>query len=346
MHIKIKYTILIACSTLLFSCSSDITDDPIPKEASKTDEIQLSSLNSQSSLVTRAELNDFPNGGNIGVIGALYSQAPINWNSYSDLDNVPANAASVEGDLFNFNWVTQKYWPFDGSQLVFMAYSPFTDNGIGADFFIESHRRNLNISLHDGMPDIMYASGNVNAETTPYNKLSGKVNLGEFKHIMSKLTVEVAAQDGMNPNIVVNNLAVRTTTHQALFFMELGDSGLSTLDTPDEPFSYTLVDGPTPFVNPSISHTMFLFPGTEESVRIAIGLVDTTTGSSIDQVFLVSSFNNLTNSGEPLTLERAKNTTLRIEVNSVPVREDEDKIILRGTLTDWNQKGNFGIHIN
>lgn len=346
MIVKIKiFTILLLGTIWLAGCSSHIGDDERENSNPEDARILLYSPNTAETVITRLVADDFPNNKSIGVIGALYNETGIQWNAYSDLNNVPATAISVDGDVFNFDWITPKYWPFDGTQLVFMAYSPFTENTAGSSVNISDSREALTITLQENMPDMMYASGNVNAAETPYNKLSGKVNLGEFRHIMSRLTVEVVPQQGMNPAIRISNLTVSTSSHEASFFLAQGDEGLSVIDTPTNNFTYTLVNTP-PFATIPVSETVQLFPGTEETVRIMIGLIDTSTNNSIDQVFLISSFDNITNSGEPLTLERAKNTTLRIEIASVPVREDEDQIILKGTLTDWNEKGNFGIHIN
>lgn len=342
---KIKiYTFLLAGAALFTGCSDRTEDDGSGGDNINHDVIRLYAPNENGAVITRLVPDDFPNNKNIGVIGALYNEAGIQWNSYPDLDNVPATAVSVDGDLFNFDWATPKYWPFDGTQLVFMAYSPHTNNNPG-EIDLSDNRETLSINLSPDLPDVMYASGNVDAATTPYNKLSGKVNLGEFRHIMSRLTVEVVAADGMNPAIRVSNLSVTTTSHSAQFFLAQGDEGLVVLDTPANTFTFNLVNTP-PFATIPVSNMISLFPGTEETVRIYIGLIDTSTNDAIDQVFLMSSFENITQSGVPLALERAKNTTLRIEVSSVPVREDEDQIILKGTLTDWNERGNFGIHIN
>lgn len=338
--------ICIVGSLLITGCEDNDVAADLPGGEKTSGKIMLASKNTTSA-ITRAVADDgkFPNEGRIGVVGALYNETAIDWESYPDLTNVPADTISLTAGKYLFQWETQKYWPFDNTKLVFMAYSPYLD-GSELNLRLSDDKTQMSIGLYEDMPDIMYASGNVTAATTPYDKLSGEVNLGQFRHAMSKLAVEVVPFDNtMSASIVASHLRVITSRRGANLNLLLGDEGMQVAPLATQPFQYSLIETPTPFKTTPISETVLLFPETEDDIYISVGLVDTNTGSSIDQTFQVSSFLNMTNSGEPLTLERGKMTTLRIVVAAVPVRQPNEQIILKGTLSEWNQKGNFGISI-
>ena len=336
---NIIYTLMIVSPLLFGGCDND-HDDLAEERNSSVKEIMLSSKS--SSLAISKATTTFPNNGSIGVVGALYNESGIDWTSYPDLTNVEATATSENNGVYSFNWKTPKYWPFDETQLVFLAYSPH--DTVSNSIVLANNRYFLLIALADDLPDVMYASADTIASTTPYQKDSIVVNLGEFQHILSQLTVEVVAGDTMPATVVVSNLYLETPMRTASLDLLEGEDGLFVVPA-STPFQYLLVKDPTPFKSKAISNTVYLFPGTEESVDLHLTLVDTSNGNSTTRVLNMSDFINQTTSGEPMTLERAKRTTLQIKVVGVPVRNPNDAIILKGTLSEWDYRGDFGIGI-
>ncbi len=286
----------------------------------------------------------FPNNGSIGVIAGEYKASNIDWTSYADIDNAAATATSVAGGVYNFSWNDSiKYWPMDNSPLVFMAYSPRADNL--SNLFLSSDRTQLLMTLTPDMPDILYASANGTAATTPYNKDSKRVNLGEFRHALSQLTVKVVADTIMDPSIRINSLRVSTPKDKAAWILPDGDNGLLLLEDAEEDFVYNLISsGSVAFDSGGTTHTVLLFPGTEDVTQISIELFSTDNPTTVYKEYMVSYFQSILDPEEPIRLERGKNTILTITVKGINVVTDE--IELKGTLSPWNDKGDFGIIIN
>jgi len=335
-------TLLLFATLLLAGCNEEKQE--LEKERAT---IRLSSNKEIGNYATRAEDTDFPNDGRIGVIAALYNTDSIDWTSYSDIDNEPAVTTGSGGGTYEFNWENGfKYWPFDGTPLVFNAYTPYTtytDDDKGdenAKIRLRKNRSALEIDLHEGMEDIMYAAGNATAAQTPYDKHSEKVHLGEFRHVMSKLTIEVIAEEGMNPDTRIHNLQVSTTRSRGILSMQ---NGLMAAGE-DKNFTYSLISGIEDF-RPMLADTVLLFPETENDITIMISVGTGNPDDVVDISYSMSSFKNLENEGEELKLEAGKNTVLRIRVSGVPVREEDDMIKLEGILSEWIYKGDFGVII-
>ncbi len=340
MRKNYKYTLFIAILLIAWGCNPAINDDD--NGSMQGEKILLtSSANASVETGVRA-VSDFPNNGSIGIVAAttIDSLNPrANWNTYMDINNAEAVATSENNGVFDFTWREQKYWPFDGSNLYFMAYSPAVTDQI--HYLISEDRASLTIALDPNTPDVMFASNN--SAFQPYNKTSGVVNLGEFRHILSKLTVEVIANPEMSGSIVISNLSVSTPMRTADYLLFGGDEAL--IVYPAE-ISYvaTLASGAVEFKNQPLSNTILIFPGIQDQVQISITLVDTSNGLDYSADLMVSFFTNPTN--EPVILERAKNTVLRIYVSNIGVNDPDRNIRLEGTLTDWDYRGNFGISIN
>jgi len=342
---------MVLCGFVLFPACSKDTDHEgeqpgkdIPEEPEELrGSVYLSSTAETTSFTTRADIDVFPNNGSIGVIAAEYNTTAIDWTSYPDIDNAPATATSVTNGIYTFSWPSNdiKYWPFDNSQLVFMAYSPRTEN-LG-NINLSDNRTELAISLTENMQDVLYASANENAETTPYNKISKRVDLGQFKHALSQLTVEVVADSTMDATMQVNSLRVSTYRRTAALNLLEGDNGLIVGENADSEFVYTLVSTNTPFKTQKISKTVLLFPGTQDVTKISIDLFSTGNPTTVSKEYMVSYFQDNLNPNEPLTLERGKNTILTINVKGKNVNTTD--IELQGTLSPWNSQGNFGITI-
>lgn len=344
MITRIYNIILIVFATALFAgCSEDKTE-PVEERAA----IRLSSCTeichyvTRAGSLTRAGATDFPNEGRIGVIAALYNPTiEADWNSYSDINNVSAIAIEEVDNTYEFEWESgMKYWPFDETNLIFMAYSPYTENGVSSPINISTDRRFLSIQLHDNMDDVMFSAGNATAESTPYNKHSEVVDLGEFQHALSQLTIQVIAGQNMNPNVRVNSLQVYTANGGGSLNIQTGETQVSEMD-----WTYALAADMVPFQPDSLSQTVLLFPGTEDRMRVRISLGVEGTNQWIDMNYAMSSFNNITHNGEDLVLEKGRNTILKLRIAGVPVQEEDDQIQLEGILSEWIYKGDFGITI-
>jgi len=346
------YILILLCGIMVFpGCSSDIDDGQQPGKETPGEEeepeelrgsIYLSSTAETTSFTTRAA-EGFPNNGSIGVIAAQYTGGAVNWTSYPDINNTPATATSVSGGIYTYSWPNNniKYWPFDNSQLVFMAYSPHTDN-IG-NIFLDATRTYLGIGLTQNMQDVLYASSNETAATTPYNKVSKRVNLGQFKHALSQLTVKVVADPTMDPSIRIGSLRVSTPYSTAQLYLPGGDNGLYVADQAAQDFVYTLISTGTVFGTQGITKTVLLFPGTQDYTKISIDLISTDNTLTTSRSYMVSYFHDDVDPNIPLALERGENTILTITVKGQSV--DTTDIELTGTLSPWNYKGDFGITI-
>lgn len=330
------YLLVLGCFALPYSCSDAETDsnsDGLPGV------ISLSTNSGVTGDISRSAIGSFPNNGRIGVIAANYHSNPdsIDWKSYSDIFDIGATANLVSGNSYTFDWDSPKYWPFDNKQLVFLAYSP-PINEIGNGYLLDTKGNSVLLRVYDGMPDFMYATANTNH--TAYSKTPlQSVNLGEFQHAFSQLTVEVFADPGLNPDVRLTNLSVKTSKRSTSFDLATG-----TLYEPadEDNFVYNIVTEETQLSSSNpIGKTVFLLPGTEDVTEISIGLKDNVVFTSHD--FMMSFFQNVSNNQEPLLLERGKNTTLRIIVKSTNISTEQ--VDLQGVLSDWNQKGNFNLII-
>lgn len=188
----------------------------------------------------------------------------------------------------------------------------------------------------------MYASGNLDAADRPLDKhaVNGMVNLGEFMHVLSQLTVEVVRKDNtVDPDLEVYDLIVSTVSSTAN--LSLDSAKLSVED--GNSASYRFITGtPILLTNiPASGYTAFFFPGTEDNVFITITVGKGAT--TVTRSYPVSAFINVDNENQDVRLERAKRTTLRIEIAGIPVQDAE--LDLKATLSEWNQKGNFVVNV-
>lgn len=290
---------------------------------------------------------EFPNDQAIGVVSAFYNEGPpFDWTSYSDINNARATVSSVTPDsIYYFAWDETKYWPFDDRPIVFMAYSPYPN---GESVILDATNSILLLDLHEDMPDVLYAGINDTANMVPYYKSLASppgppVVLGIFNHVMSKLTIELYADDNMPENIVVSSLKVGTSRKTAEYHLERGSEGLIVNDI-DESFIKNIVSENTAFKNQPIVDSLYLFPGTEDVTEVTIELLDLNAPTApFSRTYMMSFFQNASGNGEPLTLQRGMNTTLRITVQGIPITSND--VILQGVISPWNQKGNFGINI-
>lgn len=283
----------------------------------------------------------FPNDGSIGVIAGYYNDGKaVDWTSYADIDNAHAVAATKTGNEYFFEFDQVRYWPFDGRSLSFMAYSPYaTTNNV----LLDDTNTSLNLVLGDGMPDVMYASSNTGASLGAYNKLSpSPVDLGTFKHALSKVVVRVEAAATISGDITLTDLSLSTNRRNGILSLPDGDEGLTVLDDQDYPYEFLFVQGNTPMPSSRIlADSAYLFPGTEDYTMVTIGFL-ASGGQTFYRQYPVSYFS----SANPIHLQRAKRTVLNILINGTPVDGSEDNLELEAIITDWNDGGHFGITIH
>lgn len=287
----------------------------------------------------------FPNNGRIGVIAAEYNN-PVDWYSYPDIDDAGATATSATNGLYSFTWDTGqiKYWPFDNSQLVFMAYSPKVSENTST-MSLSSDRTTINLTLIPAMPDVMFASANATAATTPYRmnpKPSAPVDLGTFMHALSQLTVKVVADPSMNPKVKLTSLKVHSTRTSATLSLPDGASGLTVSNTAGN-YTKTLVNGTTNITTAGSSYTSLLLPGTEDYITVEITLAD--QNLTYQQTYAISDFENSADPLADIILEMGKKTELTITVKGVKVEQPTTQIHLLGTLLDWDPIGDLGVTI-
>ena len=365
--LKIRYLFLLPALLFLGGCTES---DETPAVTTDRGEIVLSGGGVG---LTRADApNGFPNEASIGIVASVYDPANkdeddnviLLWDSYPDILNAQALATTVTNGVYSVKWGVdgngKKYWPFDGGQLAFMAYSPHTDAyPLHISLDTDSLKRlNFQLSpISDNTPDVMWASNN--GTHTAYNKdvitesngtyHSPTVLLGEFQHALSRLTVEVQAEGNMNPNIVVTSLTVETTIRSAE--IELTDGTVNLGEAVSTPYVYTLIDDDSgvAFKTQSIDFTVLLLPGTEDVTEVSVTLKDLQDQSDIryTYAFMVPFFTNVDiNTGKTLKLEQGKRTTTRIIVQSIGVPTPTPELDLKGVISDWEDRGKFGVTIN
>lgn len=227
-----------------------------------------------------------------------------------------------------------------------MAYSPAANN-TSVTLQTTDTTVNLALKLTNPMPDIMYASNNKNAETTPYSKADSttEVDLGEFRYALSKVTVKVIAGDTMNPAIRLTSLIVRTTCTSGTLDLLQGDSGLIVnAATPANPFEFNLVSTSTNFSTTTYSHDIYVFPDTHADTEVYIKLQD--GYFEVDGWYPINSFINTESHLQDLEFVQGVQTILTFTVKSTLVEHPSDSIILEGQLTDWEHKGDYQIDVN
>ena len=340
---KKRYIHIIAAAILLLF--QGCTQTELEEQEIKGDEILLSSQAEETSSAVRA-VGNFPNDGTIGLFATTQydsnEAASANWREYSDINNAKATVSSVNNGVYAFTWEEKKYWPFDGSDLYFAAYSPYA-TGNDNNYILSEDGTSLFMVVHQNMYDILYASNNLTPQA--YNKNNSTVNLGEFMHLLSQLTVEVIAQNNMSPTIRLSELTISTKATSGTFNLLEGENSLNVDVLQGNPQRIPFVSGQVDFRNPKASYTQLLFPETESYTEISIGLIDTSNNFTFNRSYMMSYFQNDNGLREPITLQRGKNTLLRIQVNGIGVDDPDLNISLSGIITDWNDQGRYGVTI-
>jgi len=298
---------------------------------------------------TRAGSTNFPNDGVIAVTAAYYTGAgtATDWTSYSDIQNARAETDQdlSSGATYTFAWDTPRYWPFNGSELVFIAYSPQAVAGSGVELIDAT---NLRLTLREDMPDVMYASVNATAADYPYSKADqdinySTVNLGEFRHALSQVSVRVTADASMNPDVELVGVQLKTTRPFATLDLLGGDTGLL-VGTDRQDFVWDLLSGASyAFYSADYTGLAMFYPGTEADTSLLITLQDgplTVTWEFGVEEFLIGS------TTDAVTFRRAQRAELVVTVRGVDVINPNDAVTLQGILADWVDRGDYRIVIN
>lgn len=308
----------------------------------QSEQILLSAIPELELITDPATRADFPNAKRIGVVATYHNGGVHDWLAYNDINNEAATAKTPVSGTYPFAWQNQKYWPLDNSELVFLAYSPHSSDNAGVT--LRADRVTLDISLQQNTPDVMYASNNVNP--TPYRKNPLQVvDLGMFKHVFSQVTVKVVSDDENppSPSVLLTSLQLHTTKRNASFNLLEGDSGLHLWT--DEAFTYNLYSGSYNFSSTPFTSTVFVYPATEDFTSVSIKLKDGNIATLVEKNFQVTpDFKD--ENDDPVTFQRAVNTTLTIKISRKSIQTPEDNFNLQGVLTDWVLKDDFGVIIN
>lgn len=360
---------ILFCCGLAYSCSKEDTyrGGGLPEQS---EEILFGNSEDAGMPQVRGTqtLASFPNGGKIGILATRYKTVndvpqPIDWTQLYIGPYAEAVAKSIDGnDVFSFGWASGKtqYWPFNGDSLVFASFSPAL-KASNTNLYLEDANKTLHIKLHSPMPDVMYASGNYTAEQTPYNKAkqpTGKpkpVDLGEFRHAMSKLVIRIVPHEGgMDPKVKVMQLKVSTKQTEGTF--DLFDGTVENtqpvlLTAAATPFTFTLVNaanyagGKTFTTAKPYMDSTYLFhtPAGEldlTQVYVKLATDDPNNYAEWDNVL---SAVNIDGTANPLKLEKGKKTILTIKVKSTEIIDPNEYITLSGSLTDWNAGSNLEV---
>lgn len=290
---------------------------------------------------TRA-ITEFPNNKQIGVI----STAPTDQTDIY-FYNKPATGTYVPADnRFDFGWPSNnvQYWPFNDSKLVFFAYSPVADETKAANSKVVVRKDNgfqLDIYQKASMPDVMVASNNT--VPTVYRKTDKlPVDLGEFSHLLSKLTVNVVRhEDGYNTAIRLTGLTLTIPSLKVTHDIMLGQTTAAVVESAT-PITDVIINSSTSIGTGGVSHMRHLMKECADELKLKIKLTDGIF--TFEQEYSLADFTKEGGSGT-VGLKPGEHTVLTFKVKSVPVT-DPLEIELKAKITEWKDKGKYVVGIN
>lgn len=361
MKRNLLYAGAILLGGLLAACNEDSAGDGPGDSPGFSDDVEMIRLFSSgiesAAERTKADEEPFPNSGAIGVLATYYKSDPgwqPDWTLYPDIDNAAAAAQKVPNTeykyTFNFNPV--KYWPFNGAQLVFGAYSPRMGlQASGDKLYLSPDRETMHITIHTGMPDVLYASNNYSLQ--PYDKgatgvTPPPVDLGEFRHALSKLTVQVKRDDVMDPEVRLMYLSVSTTKTKATMKL-FEDENNQPVPGADEAGEFILFNANgnynsgLGFYNSPVERFQYLLPETGTVTKVRIKLRGKHADNTAEQIVTLSDVED--GNSDPLELMKGLNTILTVTVRSTDIIKPDDDITLQGALAGWYEAGDFDVVI-
>ncbi len=341
-----KFIYIIGIITFLSGCANDVA---LPETEGERVPILFSAGGTGISTDTQAQTKTtgdaFPNEGKVAIVATTSTSTatPTDWTELY-LNHVEATAAAEDANgKHSITLAKTEYWPFNPDEkLVFVSYSP---RGIQQT---SGNKMSLNIQQKDGMEDIVYTT-----PTAPLNKEAGTADLGKFQHALTKVRIIVKAIDEAgNPTTAkqfeVTGIKVKTKATSATF--NLATSVLTTTLAND--FApYTLLSTATALdKTEGVTAELNILPGNEENTYIGLTLKDDVLSygkdgndsSKDDFGYKLADFTPNENT-KPLTFEAGKITTLTFNIKITNVQDNT--IILKGDLKDWECQGNFEVGI-
>ncbi len=341
---KYIYGTMVALILALLTGCSDKDDPAVVVTEPDSRQLILSAGIESETTTTRAGNTNFPNDGVIVVTAAEYAGAgTTDWTSYADIQNARAETDQrlSSGATYTFDWDADHYWPFDDSQLVFIAYSPETGTNSGVERIDNTH---LKLTLKENMPDVMYASNNATASATPYSKSDQvAVDLGQFRHALSQVSVRVKADASMNPGVRLTDVQIKTTRPFATLDLLAGDTGLTVSNDQQEFVCNLLSGGNVDFRTTDYTDLDLFYPGTEGVTSLIITLKDGPV--TVEKEFPVSQF-LIGNTQTSVAFRRAERAELVVTVVGVDVIHPDEQVSLQGLLLPWVDRGAYRIVIN
>lgn len=316
-------------SVLITGCNiSDVIGNP-------ETEILLSatSVETTTTIETKAPTT-FPNDGKVYLIA---DKSPADWSNLH-YDNIEITTTDISpSNGYNFSFATTQYWPLNGDEIAFLAYSPMVSPCVLPN---NDKKNELDLLLHSDnsqTPDLIYAQG------VKYgDKRVGKrhLNLGEFLHAYSQLTVKlvISGIEHIQGPVKLTSLELMTKS-KAKF--DLLTSQMTISPTGSTLYSLasniTLANNTDYQYDAATNKPFLLFPNDNASIKIRLNIGDINRVYSND--ISVGSF--ITSDNKPAKLERGKHLTLTI---TITLSETIDATYT-GKVENWRDKGEYGAAI-
>lgn len=330
----------------LSGCSNDVATEekngvlPILFSASISTSVNTETTNG---VQIKAETTTFPNGGSIAILAANATKSGIILDGWTNLYMDATATAKGINSTYPVDVDDTYYWPFNPEKkLVFVAYSP-------KDYpQVNSSRTSLSIDLNQKKDvDVVYTK-----PTDPMDKTIRTANLGEFQHALAKVRIVVKAIDKNNKpttakQFEVTKIEIKTKATSAVF--DLTTSKLTSIVAKDFT-SFSLLTAPKSLdTEEGVVVELNILPGNEEDTYIGLALTDGILvygkngddSSKDDYGYKLEKF---TPEGtDALAFKAGQITTLTFKIQTTNI--EDDTIILKGDLKDWECQGNFEVGI-
>lgn len=309
-----------ACVFALAACNNE-SNMPEPSLGP----VRISMSADVSNVIGRADVTSFPNavsGAAQVAVVARKTDAAIWTDPY--IDNAIANVgASASG--YSLAWADghDQFWPANGDELTFIAYSPVS---------AKSSVTTLDVSLTDETPDVIVALTKdginpVTGKKPSTSQAPSGINFF-FKHILSQLQVKVKDN---NPDMNVTRVDIVVASGECVKVYDMPNSTWTQGSAPAENkiYRYSKMMGfgnsALEVVNPD---PVLLFPGTQSSVTIELYAGDDLIASKRLDEFKDSE-------QVAASLVEGKKTTLIITL------ADNSQMTMTAGVSDWEELGEY-----
>lgn len=316
-------TVLFAAFVCLFALGACNNENNMPEPFSGRVRIDMSA--NLSNVVGRADVANFPNAvsGAAQVAVLARKTAAADWSNPYINNAIADVGASALG--YSLTWAEghDQFWPSNGDELTFAAYSPVSVGGSGTT---------LNVELTDETPDVIVAlTKDGNAPVTGKKPASGQspsdINFF-FEHVLSQLQVKVKNN---NKDIVVSRVDIIVASGDCAKVYDISSLTWTPGSAPAENkiYKYSKMMG---FGNNGIEsvspNPVLLFPGTQSSVTIEL----------YNGIDLIASkpLNEFKDSEQvAASLVAGKKTTVIITV------ADNSHVTMTAGVSDWEELGEY-----